>query len=423
MITRINKFKKPGEFGRVLMRFASAQIVSNLLRMLSGFLVVRLIDPELYGQFTGIGVYMGYILLGHGGIINGLNRELPYELGRGNDEYSREMASSVYVLTLIISLLAAIVFLVFGIKNLLSGEFLTGIIFVAYTFIGGLYLLDKQYLPVLYRTNKDFDSLARQNIFIGLGNMLTVLLVWWLGIYGLIVRGFLLAFYEFILLFRNKPYNLDLNYEMSHFVKLFKTGLPIFIVGQVNKLWSTILNNIIFSIGGALNFGLYGLSMIITGAIGVIPNAFGQVVYPRMSIMLGEGKSISQILKVNVKPLFFQFGVILVVAIPGALLLPVIIPVILPKYVDGIPAAQWMMFVPVIESFGALNNIYNVVKKQTLLFIALITGAAVGSLFILLQVKSHGFYLEVFPQGVLIGKGVQQVLALLFIKKIRYENT
>jgi len=58
--------------------------------MLSGFLVVSLIDPELYGQFTGIGVYTGYILLGHGGIINGLGRELPYELGRGNDNYARE---------------------------------------------------------------------------------------------------------------------------------------------------------------------------------------------------------------------------------------------------------------------------------------------------------------------------------------------
>ncbi|MBN1183226.1 MAG: oligosaccharide flippase family protein [Bacteroidales bacterium] len=416
----INKILKPGEFGRVLMRYASAQIVSNLIRIVSGFLVVRLMDPELYGQFTGIGVYLGYILLGHGGILNGLNRELPYELGRGNDEYSRELASSVYVLSVFISILAAIVYLVFGIKNLLFGDYLTGIIFVAYTFIGGLHLLNKQFLPALYRTNKDFDSLARQNIFIGLGNILTVLLVWWLGIHGLIIRGLILAFYEFILLFRNKPYNLDFKYKTSHFIKLLKTGLPIFLVWQVNSLWATILNNIIFSVGGALNFGLYALSHIIRGAIGVIPSAFGQVIYPRMSIMLGEGKSISQILNANIKPLFFQFGVILVTAITGVLLLPVIIPLLLPKYVDGILAAQWMIFVPVIESFSALNSIYNVVKKLTLLFIAFITGAAIGSLFILLQVKSHGFYLEVFPQGLLIGKGVQQILALLFIKKIRY---
>ena len=46
-------------------------------------MVVRLIDPESFGYFSGIGIYTGYILLGNGGIINGLGRELPYELGRG----------------------------------------------------------------------------------------------------------------------------------------------------------------------------------------------------------------------------------------------------------------------------------------------------------------------------------------------------
>ena len=76
---------KIGTFGEVLIKFASAQVISNFLRLISGLLVVRLLDPSLYGQYTGVGVFLGYILLGHGGIINGLGRELPFELGKGND--------------------------------------------------------------------------------------------------------------------------------------------------------------------------------------------------------------------------------------------------------------------------------------------------------------------------------------------------
>ena len=76
---------KIGTFGNVLVKFASAQVISNFLRLISGFLVVRLLEPSIYGLYTGVGVYLGYILLGQGGIINGLGRELPFELGKGND--------------------------------------------------------------------------------------------------------------------------------------------------------------------------------------------------------------------------------------------------------------------------------------------------------------------------------------------------
>ena len=171
--------------------------------------------------------------------------------------------------------------------------------------------------------------------------------------------------------------------------------------------------------GGATYFGLYALSNIINGAIGVIPNSFSNIIYPRMAIMLGKGKSISYILKANLKPLFFQFFVILFIAISGVILLPIIVPVVLPKYADGVNAAQWMCFVPVVVSFGALNNIYNVVKRQKFYFFALITGAIMGTLFVFIQIKINGFYLVVFPQGLIIGKIVQQILGLSFIFRLK----
>jgi|GEM_PF-1569500 len=408
-----------GDFGKVLIRFASSQIVSNFLGIVAGFLVVSMIEPSLYGQFTGVGVYMGYILLGHGGILNGLNRELPYELGRNNDAYAREMASSVYVLSSLLSGLAALIFLVFSLIHFMNGDTLTGIIYLAYVVIGGLYLMNKQFLVSLYRTNNDFNALSKQYVYVGIGNLLSVILVYFFDMYGLIARGVLLALLEYVLLMKHKPYRLSFTVQFGHYIKLFKTGFPIYLVGMVNHLWTTIMNNMIFAFGGALNYGLYALSNIIQGVAGAVPTAFGQVVYPRMSIMLGEGKSVSEILKANIKPLYFQFVTMLVIAVSGAILLPVIIPFLLPKYTGGIEAAQWMLFVPVVQSFGALNNIYNVIKKQTWYFISLLTGAAVGSLFVYLTAQTTGFELETFPKGLLIGTTIQQVMSLLFLSTLR----
>ena len=186
-------------------------------------------------------------------------------------------------------------------------------------------------------------------------------------------------------------------------------------MGQVGPLWLTIMNNIVYGVGGALNFGLYGLSLIIQGAIGVIPTSFSHIIYPRMAIMMGEGKSVSYILRANIKPLLIQFVLLLTLSLGGAVLLPIIVPIVLPKYTAGIRAAQWMLFVPVTQSFGALNNIYNVVKKQKWYFVSLLTGAIIGSLYILWRVKKSEFQLEFFPQALLIGTLFQQGLSLYFL--------
>jgi len=45
---------KIGEFGQVLIRFASSQLLSKFLNMVSGFLVVRMLDPDEVGLYNGI---------------------------------------------------------------------------------------------------------------------------------------------------------------------------------------------------------------------------------------------------------------------------------------------------------------------------------------------------------------------------------
>jgi O-antigen/teichoic acid export membrane protein len=407
-----------GNFGKVLIRFASSQLLSNFLKMLSGFLVVRLMAPHEFGLFTGIGVYTGYVSLGHFGIINGLGRELPYELGRGNEEYARSMASSAYVASVYISILAALLFFAFGVYYSFQHEWVLAISFYSYTIIGFITLLSKQFLPVLYRTNKDFDSLSRQNILTGVGNLVSVALVWWLGFWGLCIRGVALAVYEAILLFKNKPYKLEWKVDVSHYKKLFRTGFPIYLAGQINPLISTVMNNLVFTLGGAINMGFFALCTIVQGAIGIIPTAFGQVTYPRMTIMYGQGKKLSEIVRLNIRPLYFQFGVLMFAGIAGAILLPILVPILLPKYTPGIYAAQWMMFVPAVMSFGSLLNIFGVINKMRPFIIANICGGIVSVLFAFAMIKLTGFQLVIFPQALILGKIVQQVMSWITLRKL-----
>ena len=408
-MTKLNSFNK------VLARFASSELLSTALRLISGLLVVRLVDPEIYGEFTGIGIYLGFLIVGQGGIINGLSRELPYELGRKNIQIGTEMASSVFVFTTVISSLASIIFLYFGVREILFEHYTTALIYMSYVIISLLYMHNSQFLPVLYRTNNDFDSLSIQKIYVGICNLLSVILIWLYGLYGLLLRAVLLSLIEFFLLFKKRPVNFSFKYNFDHFKKLFKTGIPIYMVGMVNLLWNTITKSVIFNIGGALNYGFFALSLIVENVFGIIPVAFAKVIYPKMAVMYGQGESASNIIKFSIKPLFYQFFLMLILAVFGVYLLPLVVPVLLPKYIGGIKAAQWMLFIPVAQSFTALNSIYNVTKKQKWYMISLLFGVLIGSLFMFVKINTYGFRLEIFPQGLILGTIVQQISSIYFI--------
>lgn len=406
-----------GEFGKVLVHFASSQMVSNFLRIISGLIVVRMLDPEEYGTFTGISIYLGYVLLGHLGVVNGVGRELPYQKGKRNEAYAQQLAQSGFVISALVGIASAVVFLVFAIYHQLNGDSLLALTFAAHVVLSGLHLLTKQFLPVLYRTNTDFLKLSRQNITVGFVNVVSVVLVYYFHYSGLLIRAILLIVVEFLLLYKNSPYKLSLNIRKDDVVSLFKIGLPIYAVGQVTPLWQTIVSNMMFAMGGAMQFGLYALSNIVLTTAAMIPTSFSQVLYPRMSVMLGQGKSLREIQRTNLRPMIFQFTVMLVVAVVGCILLPHIVYYLLPKYQEGVLAAQWILFVPVVRSIS-LNNIFNVTGKQRPYLIALVTGALVGTTYILLSLHVKGFRLEIFPQGLIIGTFCQQVLCIFFIQRL-----
>jgi len=86
-------------------------------------------DPDLYGQYTGVGIFLGYVVMSHGGIISGLRREIPFELGRQNDTHARALASSVFCFVAMIGTIAFTIYVTAGIYYLYWGQSLLALIF------------------------------------------------------------------------------------------------------------------------------------------------------------------------------------------------------------------------------------------------------------------------------------------------------
>ncbi len=416
-----NKFRF-STFGKVLIKFTSGQIIYNGLRMVSGFIVIRLIAPEIYGLFSGVAVFLGYVMLGHFGVINGLGREIPFQLGRKNIVLINDLAALGLWLSYAVGIMSSTIFTIFFISKVLNGSPEEVAIFGTYTIISFFQVMNKAYLPVLYRTSDEFVKLTRINISLALVDILSIILVWKFGLLGLCIRALILVISEFGLLYSYRPIKVAPSWNYNQLKLLLKTGLPIFIVGQIRPLWTTITRNLIFSLGGPLQFGYYALASMVNGALGIIPNSIGSVMYPRMSIQYGEGKPVDIIIKSVIKPTLLLFVTLLIAAFGIYFLLPVVVPRLLPKYVNGIEVAQWFAFLPVVVSLGLVNNIYNVLKQQKWYFVSLITGAILGLGYTVFMVWYKTFNLVYFAQGMMIGVAIQIVLSILFLKKLKYYN-
>ena len=69
-------------------------LAGKLLRMAGGVLQARYAAPQVLGLFNGIGLVLGYAPFLQLGILNGLNRELPYYVGKGDRKRVMELAAA-----------------------------------------------------------------------------------------------------------------------------------------------------------------------------------------------------------------------------------------------------------------------------------------------------------------------------------------
>ena len=114
----------------------------------------------------------------------------------------------------------------------------------------------------------------------------------------------------------------------------------------------------------------------------------------------------------------------LVVAVIGWFVLPIVIPIILPKYTMGIPSAQWASFIVLLSTFTIAESIFNVLKKQQYFICAALFQVLVFALswMWLSNGATSDKLLVVAMQANLIGIGARSILSLGFVFWISYRH-
>jgi O-antigen/teichoic acid export membrane protein len=392
---------------------AGGNLLSTALNMAAGFITARLVAPEIMGRYVGISLFAGYAIFLQGGALNGLNRELPFYIGRNKIDRVLHLIAAAQWWAMITSTFASLLFLIMAVYYLYIGQLSMAIGWIANSLGVFVTIFSSQYLKSTYRTNNEFRKLTIVEIFKSVVNNFSLIFIYYFGFIGICIRTSLVFITDIALLWRWRSFKVNSKFSKAHLVHLFKIGLPNFAVGYLDILWSTLSATLILFLAGEKSLGLFTVSLITFNTSEILTNSLNQIIYPKLSEKFGNGMNVGEMIKFSIKPGIYIFVLMSIISVITYYLLPYVVSFIIPKYVEGIDAARWMLPITVVMSLSTLNHVFIVAKKQHIYAIAKLIGMAVHIVSIYF-IYNYSKELTSFSISLLLGKTVFMGLCIFF---------
>jgi O-antigen/teichoic acid export membrane protein len=376
---------------RSISLFTVSSVFLNFSGLITALVTYRWIEPYYIGIWQSlvlIEVYSTFIRLG---VINGMNRELPFAMGQGNNELAIKYAETTLYFTWIniatVIILAPLTFLFIN----MDYDWIFPLIAVLIIVCVGFY---NSYLMGTFRANADFDRLSYIQIVQGFIKLVTIILVYFGGFQGYIIREILMMATITLLAHWYRPMKtVKARFNKDIFFSLLKIGLPIFISGYIISFLNTVPRIFILNYGTVEQLGIYAPLLAVIAAIAVLPDSITTYFYPKMSHALGKTNDKLVLWK---KALYAHFGLI-IIGIPIAIfcyfVVPLVIDLFLPKYAEAKSIMGIGVFIAVFMGYKFGYTTLITLKDYNLIIIYLISFAILQLLLPLIFLQ----YLEVLP--------------------------
>ena len=394
--------KPPRSLAALTGIFAGGNALSSGLRMASAILTARFCEPASLGLFNAVGLVVGYAPFLQLGILNGLNRELPYYFGKGDQRRVQELASAAQAWAIAIGSFTAALLLAAACWYGLHGNWPVAAGCAANAIAVFALFYGQCYLTFLYRTHGDFSALALFGVAQSVLALALVLVIWFFGYYGLCLRLAVTNLFLMALLWHWRPVRVPPKWGREQLLHLLKIGAPIFGVGVLSSWWAVLDSTLVLKEMGTTGLGLYALVGMTNQAMTLLSQAVSSICYPRMAEQFGRTGSYRDCLRIAFKPCLCLLAGMAPVAAATWWVSPLLITHLLPKYREAIPAVQWAAVGAVALSLDPLNNAYNIVMRQDLYAVCIAIGML--SYFLCLRyLLSSGGALSAFPISMLVG--------------------
>lgn len=378
----ITRYKTP-------LNFLNSVLFNHGISLVTSFFTYRYIAPEYLGIWGTFTVFSTIATILRLGIPNGMNRQLPFYLGKGDvnkaESYASTTLSYSYFTMLIMSIIAVVFLLSYHFNS--KGDLADAYKWAAIVFFAQI-ILDpfSTYLSGTFRTSSNFDKLSKIQYINGVYKLLSVVFVAFWGYAGFLIREVIAFLFNALLLFYYRPMpQIKAHFEWTVFKDLFSIGFSIFIVSYISTFIDTIPRLFIVKNGTSLDMGLFSPSLIILSLVALIPNTISNYLYPKFSYACGEGVSRLYYWNMTKKMLIASLGLGLIAALLVFFFIDYVI-IIFPKYYNALPYIKLTCFAMAFIGYKLTDVSCVVLKEWKWLWIRLIIyGISIVSSIFLLQ--------------------------------------
>ena len=209
--------------------------------------------------------------------------------------------------------------------------------------------------------------------------------------------------------------------------RLLGTGFPIYIVGLVFFLLTSVDRVVVLGFLGTEQLGIYTLASISMAVLMMVPSLVSNVMYPKLAEHYGATSDISALVPMVKRVI--RLNLLLVLPIAAVFLLVFyfhIVPVYLDAYLDGRNAMAIIMIAAIFLPVGSgSGDIFNVIGMQRIYLGNSVAGLLVNVCIGVLLVSRLGMGLEGAAIGTVAGLVVftlLQVRAFLRLPAARASN-
>jgi O-antigen/teichoic acid export membrane protein len=365
--------------------FTLSNIFFQGCKFLTYLYAAKFLGPKTYGLWNGLLLILTYGMNSHLGVLNAMNREIPFYEGVGNYNKIEEIRNVGAGVVLYSAIPIALVVFLTSFLPFIDSETALGLQFVAVILV--MQQINTFYQMIL-RSHGLFNLLSLQQFYLGFLSLVVVINL--TKFYGF--EGFLLAQAVSICVMITftaikVPLKIRPMFNFDKVISLVKIGFPIMSVGLAYGMLTTIDRMMILKYLGKEQLGYYSLSIMATSILALFPMTVAQVTYPAMAKKYGECQDKLALRDLIFRPtrtvalvMFFLLTIVY-------FLFPPLVEMFLPEYIKGIPALRITIFgVFFLSLVGGFANFMNTVGMQKLYMcvqvVAIIMVVGFNSMFI-----------------------------------------
>lgn len=355
------------------------QILTQLLTLVAGILTRKFLGPVQMGVwslFQIVLIYANYTPLG---VTEAITREIPYQLGKGDEAQANRVKDVICTFALFTAFLSAAAVIIYAVvfQSRLPEEVFMGLFFIA-----ALIILQRiNALVIAYlRGYKKFTLAGKQILYSALfSSILVAVLSYKFKIFGFMWAMCLSMIFNIVYVERHRVFRFHWIWDWKLTKELMGMGLPLIGIALMNSFFLSIDKIMIAKYLDLRSLGIYSVAILAYTYLTTFPNSIGIILVPNFHEKFGKSRNAGD-LKGYLTKSSLVFSDLMPLLIGYVwFLVPYFAHLVLPDFVESIPPMRTLILG---SYFLALWHPYSyfltVVRKQVLLIPIILIACALA---------------------------------------------